>query len=82
MDLSPQMFRDIPKLVYHHYKEGNLNYPMIVYISLVHIVGVMGLFTIPSCKKETLIWAFLLWPIRYVMRLRESFFRCCFDPSF
>jgi hypothetical protein len=63
------MFRDIPKVVAHHYKEGNLNYPTILYISLVHIVAVMGLFAVPRCSKETLLFAFILWPIRYVVPL-------------
>jgi len=66
MDLSLQMVRDIPKVIHHHYKEGNLNYPMIIYISLVHTVAVAGLFAIPRCSYETLLWAFILWPIRYV----------------
>jgi uncharacterized membrane protein YfcA len=68
MDLSPQMFRDIPKLVSHHYKEGNINWPMGIYISLVHIVAVVGIFRLTECSKETLMWAFLLWPIRYVWK--------------
>ncbi|GAX19967.1 stearoyl-CoA desaturase [Fistulifera solaris] len=63
MDFSPQMFRNIPKVAYDHYKEGNLNYPMIIYVSLVHIVAVAGLFALPKCSKETLLWAFILWPI-------------------
>lgn len=47
----------------YHYKHGNLNYPMIIYITLVHIVAVMGLLAVPQCSKETLMWAFALWPI-------------------
>eukprot|EP00560_Eucampia_antarctica_P008863 CAMPEP_0197822818 /NCGR_PEP_ID=MMETSP1437-20131217/93_1 /TAXON_ID=49252 ORGANISM="Eucampia antarctica, Strain CCMP1452" /NCGR_SAMPLE_ID=MMETSP1437 /ASSEMBLY_ACC=CAM_ASM_001096 /LENGTH=325 /DNA_ID=CAMNT_0043421635 /DNA_START=159 /DNA_END=1136 /DNA_ORIENTATION=- len=57
------MFRDIPSLVSHHYKEGNINWPMGTYVTLVHIVAIVGLFTVPKCSAETLIWAFLLWPI-------------------
>lgn len=64
MDFSAQMFLDIPKVISYHYKEGNMNWPMIVYISLVHIVAVMGLTKIPACSPETLLWAFILWPIR------------------
>jgi len=66
MDLSPHLLRDIPRTISFHYKNGNLNYPMIIYISLVHIVAVAGLFTVHKCMKETLFWAFILWPIRYV----------------
>ena len=50
----------------YHYKEGNLNYPMIIYLVLVHVVAVVGLTKIPVCSPETLLWAFILWPIRYV----------------
>lgn len=46
-----------------HYKEGNLNWPIIIYISLVHVAAVIGLFTIPYCHKYTLLWAFILWPV-------------------
>lgn len=66
MDFSPQMFRDIPRVISYHYREGNLNWPMMIYISIVHMVAVAGLFSVPYCSKETLLWAFLLWPIRYV----------------
>jgi hypothetical protein len=71
------MFRDIPKVVAHHYKEGNLNYPMIIYISLVHIVAVLGLFALPRCSKETLVFAFTLWPIRYVALQACICENCC-----
>ena len=64
MDLSAQMFRDIPKLVSHHYKEGNINWPMGIYISLVHIVAAVGVLRLAECSRETLMWAFVLWPIR------------------
>lgn len=65
MDLSLQMVRDLPGLVKHHYKEGNFNWPMIVYITIVHTVAIAGLFAIPRAKVETLLWAFVLWPARY-----------------
>lgn len=66
MDLSPQMLREIPQTVSYHWKEGNLNWIMIIYISLVHIVAIAGAFAIPQASNETLIFAFLLWPLRYV----------------
>jgi uncharacterized membrane protein YfcA len=59
-----KMVSEIATLVAHHYREGNINWPMVVYLSLVHIYAVVGLFTIPKCSSETLLWAFLLWPIR------------------
>ena len=63
MDLSPKMFREIPEVISYHYKNGNINWPMAIYISLVHIVALVGVFKIFDCSKETLLWAFLLWPI-------------------
>lgn len=62
-------FSELPKLVAHHYSAGNLNWPMIVYISLVHIVAIVGLLKIPAASADTLLWAFILWPIRYVAPL-------------
>ena len=64
MDLSFEMFRNIPSVVKHHYKEGTINWPMTIFLALVHAAAVVGVFTIPQCSKETLLWAFLLWPIR------------------
>ena len=52
------------KTISFHYKTGNLNYPMIIYISLVHLAAIIGLFTITRCQIQTLIFAFILWPIR------------------
>jgi hypothetical protein len=65
MDLSFQMVRDIPKVVSHHYREGNFNWPMIIYISFVHTTALYGIMKVPQCSVETLFWAFILWPIRY-----------------
>jgi hypothetical protein len=48
----------------YHYKEGNINYPMGIYVLLVHIVAIVGLLKIPACSVHTLMWAFILWPIR------------------
>jgi len=46
-----------------HYKNKNINYPMLVFITLAHVAAVIGLFTITSCSVWTLLWAFMLWPI-------------------
>ncbi|RYY83434.1 hypothetical protein EON63_11200 [archaeon] len=46
-----------------HYKAGNLNWPMIIYISLAHVAAIIGLCTIRHCHPYTLLWAFILWPI-------------------
>ena len=57
------MIADCFATISRHYREGNLNWPLIVYIFLVHVAAIVGLFTIPNCHKYTLLWAFALWPI-------------------
>jgi len=54
---------DSMKTVMRHYKEGNLNWPMIIYISLAHVAALIGVLTVTSCHPYTLLWAFALWPI-------------------
>jgi stearoyl-CoA desaturase (delta-9 desaturase) len=39
------------------------NVPMIIYLCIVHISAIYGITLIPSCTWETLLFAFLLWPI-------------------
>ena len=56
-------FGGMYRTVSRHYKQGTLNWPMMIYIGLAHVAAVVGLFTLPSCKPQTLLWAFLLWPI-------------------
>ena len=59
-----KMVRDIPSVIGYHWKNKSLNYPMIIYISLVHAVAVAGVLRLRDCSAETLLFAFLLWPIR------------------
>jgi hypothetical protein len=66
MDFSMQMWKDIPQTVVGHVKAGNVNWPMTIYIALVHVVAVIGAFQIPNCSKETLLFSVILWPLRYV----------------
>ena len=40
----------------------NIRWAMGTYITLVHILGLAGLFYVPRCKAATLWWAFVLWP--------------------
>ena len=54
---------DSYKTTVRHYKEGNLNWPMIIYISLAHVAAFVGLLTTTKCDNRTLLWAFILWPI-------------------
>jgi len=63
MDLSFEMIRSIPSLVANHYREGNINWPMAIYVTVVHAAAIVGLLTVPQCSKATLLWAFILWPI-------------------
>lgn len=42
---------------------SNLNFPMIIYIGLVHLAAIYGVSCIPQCHLYTLIWAIALWPI-------------------
>lgn len=58
-----KMASDSIATVVRHYRQGTLNWPMIIYISLAHVAAVIGLFTIPKCHPLTLLWAFILWPI-------------------
>jgi len=46
-----------------HFKQGNFNWPMIVYMSFVHYTAFLGLCALTSVSWQTLLWAFLLWPI-------------------
>mmetsp|Transcript_17566 Transcript_17566/g.33413 ORF Transcript_17566/g.33413 Transcript_17566/m.33413 type:complete len:316 (-) Transcript_17566:119-1066(-) len=47
----------------YHLREGNVNWPMLLYISLTHIAGFTGLLYITSSQWQTLLWAFVLWPV-------------------
>lgn len=39
------------------------NVPMIIYLGLVHLAALYGATCIPYCNRNTLLWAFCLWPI-------------------
>lgn len=63
LDLSWKMFANIPSLIKYHFDEGNMNWPYIIFFSIVHITAVMGLFQIKNCSTETILFAQVLWPI-------------------
>jgi len=63
MDFSFKMFSEIPSLVKHHWSKGQINWPMGIYISLAHAASFVGLTKVMDCSAETLLFAFLLWPI-------------------
>lgn len=54
---------DSIKCAVGHYKANNLNWPMVIYLSLAHVAGIIGLFTLQNCHRYTLLWTFVLWPI-------------------
>lgn len=47
----------------YHWKNKSINWPMAIYITLVHVAAVVGVMTISECKWQTLLLAFILWPI-------------------
>jgi stearoyl-CoA desaturase (delta-9 desaturase) len=52
--------KEIVNTIVYHVKEGNVNWPMVIYLSLAHIAAIVGLFTVTSCHTYTLLWANLL----------------------
>lgn len=66
MDFSYKSISNIPSVVWYHLKEGNVNWTMTIWSILMHSLTLKGLTVIPQCKPETLLFAFLLWPITYV----------------
>lgn len=50
-------------LVKTHWRNGTINWPMGIYVTLVHAVAITGILKLPQCSPETLLWAFILWPI-------------------
>ena len=63
MDFSPKMWRELPGVVWYHVKNNNVNYPMTIFSLTMHYLAIKGLLVSPECKAETLLFAFLLWPI-------------------
>jgi len=63
MDFSYSMWAAIPSLVRKHYNDGTINYPMGTYVTLVHLAALVGVTKLTSVSRETLIWAFFLWPV-------------------
>jgi len=57
------MFCDIPSVIVHHWKSNTINFPMTIYFSYAHYMAFKGILRIPECSYETLLFAFLLWPL-------------------
>lgn len=60
LDLNPA---NALKSVTFHIKAGNINWPMAIYITLVHAWACIGLTHVASVQWKTLLWALALWPI-------------------
>ena len=64
LTLNPfTLFKDAVSTVAYHWKNGSINWPVSIYITLVHIAAVVGLCTVQDCKWQTCLLAFILWPI-------------------
>lgn len=63
MDLSKEMFLEIPSLIKYHYQNGTFNGPMVAYIGVCHLLAIIGLTVVPKCSSETLLWAWFMWPL-------------------
>ena len=66
MDFSYKTISSIPSVIWYHLKEGNVNWTMTIWSILMHSLTLKGLTVIHQCKPETLLFAFLLWPLTYV----------------
>ena len=55
------MFSNIPSIIRHHYSAGTINFPMGIYITLVHVLAAVGATYVLECKPETIVWSFVLW---------------------
>jgi len=61
LDLNPvHWYRSVK----WHFDNGTVNWPMAIYITLVHLWAAIGVAMLPRVQKyETFLFAFLLWPI-------------------
>jgi len=50
-------------MLWQQHKQGNIHWIILIYMTLVHIGAVAAIFKAFESKKETLIFAFLLWPL-------------------
>ncbi len=53
LDLSWKMFSNIPSVIHYHFKEGNMNWPYIVFFTIVHATAFLGLCRLQHCSNET-----------------------------
>src|SRR5210317_522144 len=67
-------FANIPAVMRYHYKEGNMNLPMIMRMVLLHAIAAKGAHSVSECSIDTIFWATILSPIRSVEINQENQF--------
>lgn len=55
--------RDTVETAAYHWRNGNINWHMTIYVALVHVAAVVGLAAVRDCKVETLVLANILWAL-------------------
>lgn len=64
LTLNPiSLIKDTVETVTYHWANQSLNWPSAIYVTLVHIAGVVGFYEVRDCMWETLLLAFVLWPV-------------------
>ncbi len=57
------MVVEVLRTIAFHYKEGNINWPMVIYLTLVHFAALTGILHLFEAKWQTCLLAFMLWPV-------------------
>jgi hypothetical protein len=64
LTLNPiTLAKDTVEAIAYHWKNESINWPMGVYITLVHVAAVIGLFNVSVASWQTRFLALILWPI-------------------
>lgn len=62
MDLSLEMWRNIPSVLHYHWKEGNYNWFMVTYLSVCHVCAAVGAIKyLPYTMAHTLIFTYFIY---------------------
>lgn len=56
----------------HHWRAGTIHWRICVFIGSVHVAFAVGLLELSSCQWRTMLFAFVLWPIRFVRAIRHA----------
>jgi stearoyl-CoA desaturase (delta-9 desaturase) len=60
---DPCTFDGVEKIGNQDSYEWEINWPMSIYIAVIHVGAAVGLYYLQDAKWQTLVWAFILWPI-------------------